>query len=67
MCWHCFLTRVKIDGDIKEGVADLEEAKNAQDRGQIEWKPMGQRNILVWKVLMRVVWKPTDDDIADEL
>jgi hypothetical protein len=46
---------------------DLKEAKGPQDQGQaIEWRPMGQRNILVWEVLMRTVWQPTNDDVADE-
>ena len=37
-------------------MADLEEAKGARDQGRsIEWQPMAQRNIPVWKVLVRVV------------
>ena len=60
------MTRVKIHDDEKKEIADLEEAKGVHDQGQpIEWQPMGQRNILVWKMLMRVVWQSTDDDIAD--
>ena len=43
------------------------EANGVQDQGQqIEWQPMGQRNILVWEVLIRMVWQSADDDIADE-
>jgi len=30
----------------------------------MEWQPMGQRNIPVWKVLIRVVWQSADDGIA---
>ena len=48
-------------------MADLEEDKGVQDQGQpIEWQPMGQRNILVWKVLMHVIWKLADGTVADE-
>ena len=48
-------------------MADLEGAKGAQDSGQpIEWQPMSQKNIPVWKVLMCVVWQSADGDIADE-
>ena len=44
----------------------MEEAKDVQDWDRpLEWKPMGQRNILVWKMLMRVVWQSNGDDIAD--
>jgi len=48
-------------------VADLVEANGVRDQGQpIEWQPMGQRNILVWEVLICMVWQSADDDIADE-
>ena len=40
----------------------LEEAKRAQFGDQ----PIGQGNILVWKVLMHVIWKLADDTVADE-
>ena len=45
----------------------MKEAKGPQDQSQlIEWRPMGQRNIPVWEVLMCTVWQPTKDDVADE-
>jgi len=41
----------------------LEEAKRAQFGDQ----PIGQGNILVWKVLMHVIWKLADGTVAMNL
>jgi hypothetical protein len=40
----------------------LDEAKREQFGDQ----PIGQGNILVWKVLMHVIWNLADGTIADE-
>ena len=45
------------------------ELRQRMRRGDqpIKWQPMGQKNIPVWKAMMRVVWQSTDGTIANEL
>ena len=60
------MARVKINNDVKKEIVNLEEAKDAQYRGQpMKWQPMGQEYILVWGRLTYEISGPADDAIAD--